>query len=134
MHDHYDDLERQLTKLEQLNCRMNIKAKEIILAQINSNSVPHILHTTHLGYGTVSYGDISVTSKLQDTLLKLITHNNMVTWIGEYSDPSIALHYTNLYLNLFKVARKESSFSSKICVTKWISFGTVTFRVMVQRK
>ena len=79
---------------------------------------PHpIFHYIQLEYGTISCGGILVTSRIQDTLYKHVTHNSVIKWMGYYSEPELDAQNDNLHWYSFEGARNEVSFGLRICVT-----------------
>ena len=134
VYGHQDDLNLPLTNLEKLNCRMDIEAKAIAQAHICGNAAPPIFHPTKIGFGTVRIKNKLVTSRIQTSLYKHITHDALVHWVGKHSKPLLNLKAANIAWHSFQVARREASLGMKIFVTKWISGDTATGRVMVQRK
>ena len=101
-----------------LNCRVDLETKKISQAYIYNTLASPVFHSTNLGFGTVTYWDTLVTSRLQKSLYKMITHNNLAKWIGKYSNPSIDLNTTNIHWSSYKVARIESPYSIKDFITK----------------
>ena len=108
--------------------------QKILRWHISSNSAPPDFTSTKLGSGTSSCGYTMVTSRLQATLYKLITHNNLVKWSGSHSTPPIDFNKSKIYWTSFKIAQKEDTFRLKIFTNKWLSADTATSRIMVNRK
>ena len=50
VYGHQDNLNCPLNQLEELNCRVDKEANEIVLGYIHSNSAPLFFHNTKLGF------------------------------------------------------------------------------------
>ena len=74
---HQDNLNRPLTFTEKLNCQTDTLAKEIAMQYIENNHRNTFFHSTELGYGSITYNNTLVTSKIQSLLYTHILHNEM---------------------------------------------------------
>ena len=79
VYGHQDELQRPLTQLEDLNCRMDNEAKETALAHTSTNDTLPPFHDTDLGLGTVTYNDELVVFKIQSTMY---TISHMMIWFN----------------------------------------------------
>ena len=134
VYGHQDDLGRKLTQLEQLNCRVDIWAKEIAQKQI-SGAIPKAEFTaTTCGFGTITCKDVLITSNLQSNLYKHVTKHNFISTLS--TNPEVPKDFSSLRINwgTFSKARMESSLNMQTFVTKWLSGDTSTGRVMKARK
>ena len=89
---------------------------------------------TKLGIGTVSHNGKLITSKAQQTLYNSILHDNLISWYVEKYNIPIDFLRNNSSIKAFQRSRKECGLGIEIFITKSISSGTVTGRIMVQRK
>ena len=76
-----DELFRPLTIKENLNCRMDSKAKHITIAYMYENSLPPIVPPTTLGLETISYNEMIVSSNLQRSLYNKILHSKSIIYL-----------------------------------------------------
>ena len=78
VYGHQDEqVDRELTILEELNCKMDEKAKAIAQLQIDSRR-RYRVPPTHLGFGTVKCNGTLVTSHIQTSLYNRIVHQGFV--------------------------------------------------------
>ena len=78
VYGHQDNTGRKLTNLEKLNCDRDSDAKTIARSQIDGTAPPSTHSSSHLGFGTITCESTLVTSNIQSTLYKNITHTNML--------------------------------------------------------
>ena len=127
-------LDLPLTQLEMLNCRVDLEAKEIVLAHIHYNLAPPVFYSTNLGLGAVTCQNTLVTSRLQASLYKIITHTKLAKWVGKYYNAPNNLNTINIHCSSYKIMRKESTYDIKTFINMWMSGDTAIGRVMIQRK
>ena len=117
---HQDSLGRQLTRLETLNCLMDHNAK-LYARYKDSGVLPPLLPApSTLGFGTITCGSTLVTSKLQTTLYNIITRRDMLRWMGQHSEIQAELEHLPIAWLPFACARKQSTLSINIFITKLI--------------
>ena len=81
---------------------MDIEAKVIAQTYICDKAAPPIFHPTKIGFGTVRIKDKLVTSRIQTSLYKHITHNALVHWVGKHSKPSLNFKTANIAWRPFR--------------------------------
>ena len=130
---HQDDIHKELTIQETLNCRMDTLAKDIATTYMQTSHRVKFSPSS-LGFGTVKCNGVVIGSRLQHSLYKSILHSKMVARF------SILLHIPETTLidtvnwRVLNTARKEARLPIKIFISKWISKDTATGVIMVQRK
>ena len=134
VYGHQDILGRILTQLEELNCRVDVLAKEIALHQILLHTPPPAIAPTSLGFGSIYCSNHLVTGNIQSTLYRHITCKKLISWIAYTSDTSINLKYTDIHWISYRKARKEARFGIKRFITKWLGNSLATGKVMVKRQ
>ena len=134
VYGHQDKLTRHLTITEKLSCQMDSLAKEIATKYIAQEHKNTSFHSTNLGYGSITYNNTLVTSKVQSTLYTHILHNEMCAFLSSKLNITMDNLLHNIHWPSFTTARKESPLSLQIFISKWLSGDTATGRVMAQRK
>ena len=119
---------------EKLNRRINEEAKDIAIARIYGNIAQHICNATQLSYVSITCGNNLVTSRINATLYKYITHRKLVHWLSKYSEAPVNLNDINVDWNSFEVARKEAPLGMIFLITKWLRGDTDTGKVILDRK
>ena len=113
---------------------MDTLAKRIALQHINHHHHPPPCQPTSLGFGTIKTNGTIVSSRVQQSLYYYIQQDNLFQWICKTSSPVIQVPSTKIHWASFASARKESTFFTKIFVTKWISKSLPTGSNLVKRK
>ena len=131
---HQDTTSVTLTPMEHLNCVMDHDAKRIARRAIKNHTRPPTSLPTSLGFGTVTCSSTTITSNLQSSLYRQITTNNLLKWLAYNDEEGSEIDVIPLHLQSYTTARKESSLSMKLFITKWISGDTATGRMMKRRK
>ena len=108
-------------------------AKSIVIEHIEGTDNTNFFHTTSIGYGSIAYKNILITSKIQSSLYRNIVHDDLCQLLSEKFDINIELLYT-VHLPSFTTAREESPLSLQVFISKWLSGDTATRRVMMQCK
>ena len=130
---HQDDLNRPLTMLEQLNCRMDILAKDIAKNEISCPSLGLVTKTS-AGIGSITCDGNLITSRVQQSTYAHILHSNLVSWYSKKYNIDPRLMTDEVHWKSFKLARKENRSGTNIFISKWFSENTATGNVMVMRK
>ena len=131
---HQDSSASTLSPLEELNCLMDHDAKDIARRAIADNVTPPSSFPNSLGFGTIICKTTPITSNLQSNLYNQITSNQLIRWLADNEEENSEIDKVSLHHQSFATARKESSLSIKLFVTKWISGDTATGRIMKRRK
>ena len=134
VYGHQDDTGKELTQLEKLNCRVDVWAKEIAHIQMEGLLPTVAFHSTHQGYGTITCNGQLITSKIQNSLYKLVTKKHLLSALGKNTEVPKDFPSLNINWLTFGKARKEASGNIQTFITKWLSGDTATGRVMVARK
>ena len=134
VYGHQDSTNRHLTSLEKLNCQMDSDAKDIACSIISKASPHPNFEPSDLGFGSIICGSKLITSNIQASIYKQVTHQNMLKWINNNGEIKGNLDLENINWHCFSSARKEVSLGQKLFLTKWISGDTATGRVMCLRK
>ena len=134
VYGHQDTLGRPLTNIETLNCFMDEEAKDLAGRYIQDPSNFPDCHDTDIGFGSVKHENYLITSKLQASLYKRVTHKSMLQWLSSHGEIQSDLCNANIAWTCFSKARQESSLSIKLFITKWLSGDTATGRTMAIRK
>ena len=132
VYGHKDDLHRQLTQMEALNCRVDTYAKEIAGYRMEKLIPKQLFKPTDLGIGTITCSNILITSKVQQSLYKMITHKTLIQAMSKDQEVDADLTRINIDWQAFSKARKESSKKLQLFITKCLSGNTATGRVMVK--
>ena len=130
---HQDDLNRPLTMLEKLNCRMDAFAKDIARDEMYQPRT-ELITSTSVGMGTIKINDNLVTSRIQQSLYVHIMHSKFLSWYSRKYKIDQGVMENEVNWKAYKLARKESRLSMNIFMSKWLSEDTATGNVMVQRK
>ena len=77
-----DNTGRQLTNLEKLNCDSDSDSKIIDRSQFDGTTPPSTYSSSDLGFGTINCGSTLVSSNIQSTLYKYVTHTNILKWLS----------------------------------------------------
>ena len=109
---------RKLTNLEKINCDRALDAKTIARSQIDGTAPPSTHSSSDLGFGTITCGSTLVTSNIQSTLYKSVTHTNMLNWLSCHGEDPCDLTSVKVGWNSFMAARKEVTLQTKLFVTK----------------
>ena len=134
VYGHQDDQdEHELTILEQLNCRMDDKAKRIAQAQIDRRR-QHRFPSTHLGFGTVKCHGSLVTTHIQKSLYDRITHKGFVERLGDKLDIDPGILETSINWKAYGKARKAAPLSTHTFITKWLGNTAATGDIMLKRQ
>ena len=100
-----------------------------------SNQAPIPNHSPiDLGYGTVYCGSKLITSNIQSSLYKYVSHQNMLQYLSNHGEVQVDVSQANNNWGCFSTARKEVSLNMKLFITKWLGNDTATGRVMCQNK
>ena len=134
VYGHQDNIGRQLTQLEKLNCRVDLWAKEIAQIQIQGFLPNLAFSPTPHGYGTITCNGQLITSKIQSSLYKQVTKQLFLTALGNNTESPNDFHLLHINWWTFGKARKEATGNIQTFITKWLSGDTATGRVMVARK
>ena len=134
VYGHQNDTGRQLTNLEKLNCDRDSDAKMFARSNIEVNVPPTPHSSSDLGFGTITCGSTLVTSNIQSSLYKTVTHTNMLKWLSCHGEDSCDLTSVKVDWKSFMTARKEVTLQTKLFITKWLSGDTATGKVMCRRK
>ena len=79
---HQDAIHRVLSPLEKLNCQMDSDAKKFAHNFCKSDKDPPYFTPSNIGHGTILCGTKLVTSNIQSSLYKQITHQQMIRWLS----------------------------------------------------
>lgn len=131
MYGHQDTLSRPLTFMEKLNCQMDLMAKSTAIEHIEGTDNT-ISHTTSMGYGSITFKNILITSKIQSSLYSNIVHDDLCRLLSKKFNINIDLLYTVLGRSL--QPQEKSLLSLHVFISKWPSGDTSTRRVMMRRK
>ena len=134
VYGHQNDTGRQLTNLEKLNCDRESDAKMFARSRIEGKVPPTPHSSSDLGFGTITCGSTLVTSNIQSSLYKTVTHTNMLKWLSCHGEDSCDLTSVKVDWKSFMTARKEVTLQTKLFITKWLSGDTATGKVMCRRK
>ena len=134
VYGHQDDSGKELTQLENLNCRVDLWAKDKAQQQITGLLQNLTFNPTEQGYGTITCNGRLITSKIQSTLYKQVTKRIFITALGKNTE--IPKDFLSLNINwwTFGKARREATDNLQTFITKWLSGDTATGKVMVARK
>ena len=91
VYGHQDNTGKQLTNLEKLNCDRDSNAKSIASSKIDGTKPPQTYSPSDLGFGTITCGSTLVTSNIQSTLYKNVTHANMLKWLSCHGEDTCDL-------------------------------------------
>ena len=118
VYGHQDVTGRELTMLETLNCKVDLRAKEIALNHI-SDSTNHLPPPpTTLGLGSIYCNNTIVTSKIQQSLYKSVTTKSFISWLSSKNTFPVDLLRHSIHWPSFHKARKDAPLSRKIFLTK----------------
>jgi hypothetical protein len=120
--------------MEALNCRVDILAKEIAGLKMTGSLPQQIFKPTELGLRTITCSNTLITSKIQQSLYKQITHQKFVCALDENQEAPVDLATINIDWEAYAKARKETPKNIQLFITKWLSGDTATGRAMVRRK
>ena len=126
MYEHQDNLGRPLTQLEKLNCRVDNLAKEI--AGYKMDNLMHNLQfsRTTLGIGTIICNNILITSNIQQSLYKQITHKKLLQALATNPEVPLNLEGVKIDWEALSKARKGVPYAMQLFITKWLSGDTAT--------
>ena len=113
-----EQVDRELTILEELNCKMDEKTKAIAQLQIDSCR-RYRVPSTHLGQGTVKCNGTLVTLHIQTSLYNRI--QGFMERVGEKLEIDPALLESSINWKAYGKARKAVPLSSQTFITKWLS-------------
>ena len=134
VYGHQDVTGRELSLLELLNCKMDLKAKEIALTHIQHPTNQPNPPPTILGLGSIYCNGNIISSKIQQSLYKTITKNSFINWFSDKTHLPTNLLQQSINWPSFHQARKNATLSRKIFITKWISNFTASGEYMVRNK
>ena len=86
VYGHQDTLGRPLTNIETLNCFMDEEAKDLAGSYIQDPSNFPDCQDTDIGFGSVKHENYLITSKLQASLYKRVTHKSMLQWLSSHGE------------------------------------------------
>ena len=118
VYGHQDDSGRPLTQMEALNCRVDILAKEIAGLKMTGSLPQQIFKPTELGLGTITCSNTLITSKIQQSLYKQITHQKFVCALAENQEAPVDLATINIDWEAYAKARKETPKNIQLFITK----------------
>ena len=133
VYGHQDVTGRELTMLETLNCKVDLKAKEIALNHISDSTNYHPPSTT-LGLGSIYCNNSIVTSKIRQSLYNSVTTKSFISWLSSKNTFPVDLLQHSIHWPSFHKARKNAPLSRKIFITKWLSDYTASGEYMVRTK
>ena len=120
--------------MERLNCVMDSDAKDLARKAIDNHVQTPSSPPTSLGFGTITCDSTTISSNLQSSLYHHITSIQMFKWLAGSDNECSEIDVVPLHRQSYATARKESSLSTKLFITKWVSGDTATGRVMKRRK
>ena len=129
-----DQKSRRLTPLENLNCRVDILAKNIALQYIQLNATSLTPLYTTLGFGTVYFSKHLITGNIQSSLYRMIACNKLLSWQNLSNLSTGQINYSNISWNSFSNARKEARFGVNRFITKWMGESIASGKKMLQRQ
>ena len=134
VYGHQDQVGRQLTTLESLNCRVDLLAKDIALHHIHLQAPPLIPAQTSLGFGTISCSTHIITGKIQSSLYRILWCTKLLSWLNTKHPGSINITYSDIHWKSYKKARKEARFGVNRFITKWLGQSVSTGKKLLQRQ
>ena len=91
---------------------MDALAKHITMEKINGENPTSNFQPTSLGYGTITYNNSLITTKLQTSLYRNILHDEMCKHLAPKLNISLDLLTSEVHWYSYKLARKESPLST----------------------
>ena len=134
LYGHQDVTGRELTMLETLNCKVDLRAKEIALNDIRDSTNHPPPSSTTLGLGSIYCNNSIITSKIRQSLYNSVTTKSFISWLSSKNTFPVDLLQHSIHWPSFHKARINASLSRKIFITKWLSDYTASGEYMVRTK
>ena len=132
---HQDDTGRILTDLEEMNVRMDLKAKSILEFVLdNDGNIPDALPIDPDALIQVDYKDVPISSQLAYTLHHRICRDRVLKWWeykGRFREDVYSL---DIDWTVMARCMKELSFRMRRFVSKWVSHHIAVGRMMGLRE
>ena len=97
VYGHQDITGRELSMLELLNCKMDIKAKEIACLHKNTTSINIIPTRTSIGFGSIRCGNDLISSKIQQSLYSSVAQRHYYSWLSQKSTFPLSIKNSGIH-------------------------------------